>query len=134
MVRPARLFLSLSLFALGCGGASAEPADGGGDGPRLCASNECGPVPPFAPSLTCRDGTTAGPVCGRYPSGTCAWSLTACPNSTSCTGEACGPAPPGGFCAGLGNVGLCVTDGKNGCTWEVTCSDLPAAGLGNPVP
>ena len=125
MVRPACLFLSLTLFELACGGGSVQPADGGGDGSRLCDSNECGPVPQFASSLTCSDGTTAGPVCGRYPSSKCAWSLTACPNSTSCPGEACGPSPPGGFCNGLGNVSLCVTDGKNGCTWEVMCSDLP---------
>jgi hypothetical protein len=26
---------------------------------------------------------------------------------------------------GLGNEGLCVSDGKNGCNWEVTCFDLP---------
>ncbi|HMF42215.1 MAG TPA: hypothetical protein VKQ32_16185 [Polyangia bacterium] len=126
MVRPGFLFFALTLFASACGGGSVQPADGGGgDSASGCSSSECGPVPQFAPSLTCSDGTTAGPVCSRYPSGTCAWSLTACPNSTSCPGESCGPSAPGGFCNGLGNRGLCVTDGKNGCTWEVMCSDLP---------
>lgn len=121
----------ICLTALACSGGSVRPGDGavqdtgaealGSD----CTSADCGPPPQLASTLACGDGTTAGPVCSRYASGACAWSLTACPGSTSCTGEACGPSFPGGLCLGLGNSGVCVTDGKNGCTWRVTCFDLP---------
>ncbi|HXU02771.1 MAG TPA: hypothetical protein VN903_17520 [Polyangia bacterium] len=124
-------FVVVAALVAACGSTSGRSsdaaADGGIDGqPSVCTNDECGPVPQFARTLQCADGTTAGPICSRYPSGKCAWSLTACPNAISCTGlDPCGPAPPGGFCAGLGNSGVCVTDGTNGCTWRVTCSDLP---------
>jgi hypothetical protein len=105
------------------------PGNGGSDGHATdCTSTECGPAPQLAPALACSDGTTAGPICSRYASGKCAWSITSCPGSISCQGEACGPAPPGDTCSGLGNYGVCLTDGRNGCNWQVTCFDLPPPG------
>jgi len=121
-------FVFAAVLVAACGSSAGRPAgDGRVDGqPSACTNDECGTQPQFASTLQCSDGTTAGPVCSRYPSGKCAWSLTACPNAISCTGlDPCGPAPPGGFCSGLGNSGVCVTDGMNGCTWRITCSDLP---------
>lgn len=133
--RPEWLGLVVILGAaanMSCGGVSVDqsdhvpgretPAD---DASAPCTTDECGQPPQLSAPFTCSDGSSAGPVCNRYPSGKCAWSSDACPNSSSCPHGFCGPAPPYGFCAGLGNHEVCLTDGKNGCTWQVTCFDLP---------
>jgi hypothetical protein len=104
----------------GSGGAA-------GVGGFVCTTEECGPAPQTSFTVNCTDASVAGPLCSRYPSGKCAWSLPSCQDATGagCTGEACGPTPPPDFCKGLGNYGVCVTDGTSGCNWRVTCSDLP---------
>jgi hypothetical protein len=104
----------------GSGGA----AGAGGSG---CTTDECGPTPQTLFTVHCSDASVAGPLCSRYPSGKCAWSLPSCPdaNGAGCIGEACGPTPPPDFCFGLGGYGVCVSDGTSGCNWRVTCSDLP---------
>lgn len=104
--------------------AVADFTDAGGDSTD-CTSAECGPAPQTTGTFDCSDGTVAGPVCTRYKRGVCAWSLTACPGSTACQGEACGPVFPFGLCSGLGNYAVCVTDGTHGCRWKVTCPELP---------
>src|ERR1700710_1437082 len=106
----------------GCGSSSG----GNGGSVSRCPSQECGLAPQGVFTVRCSNGSVAGALCSRYTSGKCAWNLPSCPDSTSCTGEACGPAFPGGFGDGLGNYGVCVTDGKSGCNWRVTCSDLPS--------
>ena len=111
----------MALVVSGCESSSPTISGSSTD----CTSQECGPEPQGIFTVRCSDGSVAGASCSRYPSGKCAWSLTACPDSTSCAGEACGPTPPGGLCRGLGNYGLCVSDGKSGCNWRVTCFDLP---------
>jgi hypothetical protein len=43
-----------------------------------CTDAECGVAPKVLTQL-CSDGSTAGPECGRDPSGTCGWTITTCP-------------------------------------------------------
>jgi hypothetical protein len=134
MNNPAYLML-LATLVVACGPSSVRPGnntDGAADDRGIdgrasaCTSDECGPAPQMARSVQCTDGTVAGPVCNRYPSGKCAWSLVPCDDSTSCPGQdPCGPSPPDGFCLGLGNYSVCFTDDNGGCSWEVICADLP---------
>src|SRR5215831_8001996 len=107
--------------ALACSSNGADKRADAGDAGGGCTTLECGPTPQNVSTIQCADGSVAGPLCSRYPSGKCAWSLTVCPGATSCTGEACGPSFPGGFCFGLGNEGNCKTSG-GACSWEITCS------------
>ena len=113
----------MAVVVSGCGSSSRGTGGSSSD----CTGQECGLAPQGVFTVHCSNGSVAGAFCSRYANGKCAWSLPSCPDSTSCTGEACGPAFPGDLCEGLGNYGVCVTDGKSGCNWRVTCFDLPAS-------
>ena len=56
----------------------AERMRPGRDGDaKECSDRECGPGP-LAPSILCKDGTIAGPVCDRDEDGVCGWTITQC--------------------------------------------------------
>lgn len=95
-----------------------------------CTKAECGPAPLVA-SQECKDGSTAGPSCGRNAKGSCGWTITSCAspaNPPTCSPYACGPA--------LGMLNKTCDDGStagptcepsaNGaCGWIITSCPAP---------
>ena len=84
--------------------------------PPACTATECGPGLGI-PSQVCSNGTIAGPVCLRDPTGKCVWAIFTC------------PPPPPSACGSHIGTSACIADTT--CAWlQPGCGDPALAAAG----
>lgn len=95
--------------ANGCPTCKCNPAP-------ACTATECGPGLGI-PSQVCSNGTIAGPVCLRDPTGKCVWAIFTC------------PPPPPSACGSHIGTSACIAD--TACAWlQPGCGDPALAAAG----
>ena len=112
-IRPSSRLLPLAALIVSGGLASAGLAGGcGGSGQGLttdsvnrCADVACLGARPASPSMSCPDGSVAGPACIQLPGGMCGWAILTCPIER-------GPSSNGGKTAAGGAPGVAGEPGR----------------------
>jgi hypothetical protein len=114
-IRPSSRLLPLAALVVSGGLASVGLAGGcGGSGQGLttdsvnrCSDAACLGTRPASPSMTCPDGSVAGPACIQGPRATCGWAILSCPiqRGPSSNGGKTGAAGGGpGLAGGSGGI------------------------------